>query len=92
MAKELNQTVEEIKNLYIGTIRIEQDLGFKLYARAKHVFSEAGRVYKFKDICSSSPPDLLIKLGSLMNDSHQSCKEMFECSCPELDELTDLCR
>ena len=31
-------------------------------------------------------------LGDLMNASHQSCDELYDCSSPQLNELTSLCR
>ncbi|XP_076801144.1 N-acetylgalactosamine kinase-like isoform X1 [Clavelina lepadiformis] len=66
---------------------------FKLYQRAKHVFSEAQRVHQFKAICEEGSDDeAMKKLGKLMNESHESCSKLYECSCPELDKLTALCR
>lgn len=69
---------------------------FQLYKRAKHVFSEALRVLKFRQVCldaASSPPETVMQtLGDLMNESQTSCRDLYECSCPELDELTRLAR
>ncbi|XP_053129019.1 N-acetylgalactosamine kinase isoform X2 [Hemicordylus capensis] len=65
---------------------------FKLYQRAKHVYSEAARVLEFKRICQEAPDDSVQLLGDLMNQSHASCKDLYECSCPELDQLVDICR
>ena len=55
------------------------------------MFSEAKRVYEFKAICddqSNPDSDKDVKLGKLMNESHKSCHELYDCSCPELEELT----
>ena len=69
---------------------------FQLYKRAKHVFAEALRVLQFREVClraSSSPSSsVLSELGKLMNDSQESCSRIYECSCPELDELVRLAR
>ncbi|PSR85071.1 Galactokinase [Actinidia chinensis var. chinensis] len=67
---------------------------YKLFQRASHVYSEAKRVFAFKDAVSSnlSEEDMLKKLGDLMNDSHYSCSILYECSCPELEELVKVCR
>ncbi|KAF5196226.1 Galactokinase [Thalictrum thalictroides] len=67
---------------------------FKLFQRACHVYSEAKRVHAFKDIVQSklSEKEMLKKLGDLMNDSHYSCSVLYECSCPELEELVRICR
>ncbi|KAK6996516.1 GHMP kinase, partial [Favolaschia claudopus] len=72
----------------------------KLYKRAKHVYSEALRVLQFRKLCldtaasssSSSSADVLAQLGQLMNDSQASCAADFQCSCPELDQLTGIAR
>ena len=38
------------------------------------------------------PDDVLHSLGALMDASQQSCSALYECSCAELDELTQICR
>ncbi|KAM3609038.1 uncharacterized protein V6R79_008973 [Siganus canaliculatus] len=64
---------------------------FKLHQRAKHVYGEAARVLQFKNVCDSEPADSVKLLGDLMNQSHVSCRDLYECSCPELDQLVDIC-
>ncbi|KAF3550410.1 hypothetical protein DY000_02003731 [Brassica cretica] len=67
---------------------------FKLHQRATHVYSEARRVHGFKDTVYSnlSDEEKLKKLGDLMNGSHYSCSVLYECSCPELEELVQVSR
>ena len=69
---------------------------FQLYKRAKHVFTEALRVLQFREVClraSSSPSSLVLEeLGQLMNESQNSCSDLYDCSCPELDTLVGLAR
>lgn len=62
---------------------------FKLHDRALHVFEEAYRVYVFKDTANTAGGDTNIPetLGTLMDNSHKSCSELYQCSCTELDEL-----
>ncbi|KPV77344.1 uncharacterized protein RHOBADRAFT_11723 [Rhodotorula graminis WP1] len=83
-----------------------QEGRYKIWTRARHVFSEALRVYEFKDIlCRTAAtsqratPDaddpskaLLEQMGGLMNESMRSCQVDYECSCPELDEVVDIAR
>lgn len=70
---------------------------FMLRQRALHVFNEAIRVIKFRQLLSSPPEEgnndkLLHSLGDLMNETQTSCRDLYDCSCPELDELCDLAR
>lgn len=65
---------------------------FKLHDRALHVYSEANRVLKFKAICDQQPPGALELLGNLMFESHESCRDLYQCSCTELDEVVELAK
>jgi len=87
----LGSTPEELAetSLSPNTLHVES---FKLHDRATHVYGEAKRVLRFKEVCDSQPEDALQQLGQLMNESHASCRDMYECSHPELDSLTDTCR
>ncbi|XP_039413702.1 N-acetylgalactosamine kinase isoform X2 [Corvus cornix cornix] len=90
ICKCLGITLEELRSQILS--QNMQDVStFKLHQRAKHVYSEAARVLEFKKICSEAPANALQLLGELMKQSHISCREMYECSCPELDRLVDIC-
>ncbi|XP_068169222.1 N-acetylgalactosamine kinase [Antennarius striatus] len=64
---------------------------FKLHQRAWHVYGEAERVLQFKSVCESQPAESIRLLGELMIHSHASCRDLYECSCYELDRLVDFC-
>ena len=65
-----------------------ETLHYKLAQRARHVFEESSRVYQFKSTLASgsSSDQVLTSLGQLLSASHTSCRDLFECSCPELDD------
>ena len=74
---------------------------FFIRARAQHVYEEAMRVNRFSDLCAEAfgkepsrvdKNSTAVALGALMNESHASCRELFACSCPELDTLTQIAR
>eukprot|EP00798_Chlamydomonas_sp_ICE-L_P003131 gene3131-13143_t len=69
--------------------------GFYLRERSMHVFQEAARVLRFKQLCEESSladENKGAALGELMNASHASCTKLYKCSCPELDELAQTCQ
>ncbi|EGD75429.1 galactokinase 2 [Salpingoeca rosetta] len=85
IAKELGITVDEVVATVLSPSTKDQT-HFNLHDRARHVFSEAQRVLDFKDATT------LADMGRLMDESHASCRDQYHCSCPELDQLTALCR
>ena len=89
---DLSQVLKDIPYFYEV---LEQNKTFHLFERATHVFAEASRVYKFREICDNmtlEEDDKVVELGKLMNESHFSCKVLYECSSDQLDELTALAR
>lgn len=68
---------------------------FELLKRARHVCSEAERVYQLKAACegkgvSGGEDAQLKRMGQLLTESHVSCRDDYECSSPGLDALTTL--
>ncbi|KAK9477440.1 ribosomal protein S5 domain 2-type protein [Lipomyces japonicus] len=59
--------------------------------RAIHVLEEAFRVKCFSAMLSDGNRNMSA-LGSLMNASHNSCATLYECSCPEVDDLVGIAR
>ncbi|KAJ3023930.1 galactokinase [Thoreauomyces humboldtii] len=93
-AAALDVSVADLEARYVGSITIRADT-FQLHGRAKHVFEEASRVFQFRDVCEKKAPytgNLLEDLGRLMDASQTSCRELFDCSCPEIDELATIAR
>lgn len=58
----------------------EKEGNLVIRKRALHVLNEAKRVLQMKDAS-------LEQWGKLMCESHESCKDLYGCSCDELDEL-----
>lgn len=69
---------------------------FELYKRSKHVFTEALRVLQFQALCqqhqSSSSPEVYKQLGALMDGSQQSLRDLYNCSCDELNEVIEIAK
>jgi galactokinase len=102
IAEVLHITKSELENRFESTFPVRAEK-FKLRQRALHVFSEALRVQEFLRLLEQ--PDYFLakdagdstetynkKLGDLMNETQDSCRQLYECSCPELDELCTVAR
>ncbi|XP_055354369.1 N-acetylgalactosamine kinase-like [Paramacrobiotus metropolitanus] len=68
---------------------------FELLKRIRHVFSETDRVKVFKETCeigkgADGKHECAKRLGVLMQDSHISCRDDYECSHPDLDDLVSV--
>jgi N-acetylgalactosamine kinase len=72
-----------------GSVFPEPTDGFKLYQRYRHVIEEGARV---QQALAAMQAGDIEALGGLMNQSHESCRDLYEISCPELDALTRIAR
>lgn len=94
ISEVLGISIDSLNKRYMSKFAVRADR-FKLQQRALHVFGEAIRVREFEAILTGRPqsPDLVPhRLGSLMNATQDSCRDLYECSCPELDELCSIAR
>ncbi|KAL7266482.1 galactokinase [Rhizina undulata] len=96
IADTLGISVEELVKRYMTRFPIRAEK-FKLQSRALHVFLEARRVAEFTSLLTAphhnyETADIVHHLGLLMNESQDSCRDLYDCSCPELDELCNLAR
>lgn len=88
----LEITVDELEARFMTAFPVRAER-FKLRQRAVHVFREAARVQEFMALLQQSSEDaadIESELGRLMNESQESCREVYECSSPELDRLCDI--
>lgn len=66
---------------------------YDLRKRARHVATEAQRVLDFGDACAADhTAATMAQLGGLMDASHASCRDDYECSCEELDRLCEVAK
>ncbi|KAJ6256696.1 Galactokinase [Drechslerella dactyloides] len=91
----LGTTGEELTEKYMTRFPVRAER-FQLRKRALHVFSEALRVNKFAELMMHAPENASLSylqaLGQLMNESQDSCRDLFDCSCPELDQICEIAR
>jgi galactokinase len=94
IASLLQITVPDLESTYLSSFPVQADR-FLLRQRALHCFKEARRVLDFK-ACLSNAHTLDDKriqyLGQLLNESQDSCRDVYECSAPQVDEVCTIAR
>ncbi len=87
----VSQTSLDAELLGHESNRIEPDSNrpLEILKRARHVFSETERVIRAADVLEAGRLD---EMGNLMNASHQSLADDFECSTARLDAIVECAR
>ncbi|CAJ2501483.1 Uu.00g043360.m01.CDS01 [Anthostomella pinea] len=99
VASGIGITTDEVIARFMSSFPVRGER-FKLRQRALHVFTEALRVLQFLSLLedtsqapsSDNTVEFNAKLGKLMNETQDSCRELYECSCPEIDEMCTIAR
>lgn len=100
IAAKLGLSVGELEAQFTSKFPVRAER-FKLRQRALHVFSEALRVIQFMSLLEdpANHPDASAdttaynqKLGALLNGTQDSCREDYECSCAEIDDICRIAR
>ena len=94
MAKLLDISVQDLESKYLSTFPVQAER-FRLRQRSLHALKEARRVLDFK-ACLSNSSTLderrIEYLGQLLNESQASCRDLYECSCPEIENICSIAR
>lgn len=99
IASKLGVSPADIDARFTSTFPVRAER-FQLRSRALHVFREALRVLEFMTLLEdpANHPDgentvaYNEKLGALLNDTQDSCREDYECSCTEIDQICRIAR
>ncbi|KAJ8128653.1 hypothetical protein O1611_g4978 [Lasiodiplodia mahajangana] len=99
VASSIGISVDDLKARFMSSFPVRGEY-FKLRQRALHVFTEALRVLRFlsllEDPAQAPSADHTVeynqRLGNLLNETQDSCRDVYECSCPEIDEICRIAR
>ncbi len=83
------ETAERFCRRRDGSVHPPPPEGFKLRPRTRHVLEEGRRV---EEALAALQGGDLAAAGLLMDRSHESCRDLYEISCPELDRLVEVAR
>ncbi|KAK2802698.1 galactokinase [Onygenales sp. PD_10] len=94
IAALLSISVPELESQFLSSFPVHADR-FLLRQRALHCFKEARRVLDFVACLSRSHGGILDEhnvtyLGQLLNESMASCRDLYDCTCPEVDEICEI--
>lgn len=98
VAEVLGVTVDELEKRFIARCPVRAER-FKLRQRALHCFSEALRVLRFYTLLerpvhtgASDTSAFNNQLGDLLNEAQDSARDLYQCSCPEIDDIVAIAR
>lgn len=94
VAECLGCTPEELKEKYMTKYPVRYEK-LQLNKRAYHVYQESKRVLDFLAVLENPPKDpkqMFVELGDLIDQCHASATNLFQNSCPELDDLCAIAR
>ncbi|KAK4146566.1 ribosomal protein S5 domain 2-type protein [Dichotomopilus funicola] len=99
IASVLGLTTDELNAKFLSSFPVRGER-FKLRHRALHVFSESLRMLQFLHLLETGPSssggdnteEYNQSLGKLLDETQTSCRDVYECSCPEIDQLCEIAR
>lgn len=95
VAALLGISISDLEKQFLSTFPVQAER-FLLRQRALHCFKEARRVLDFKSCLSRSQKQGHLDehnvkyLGQLLNESMASCRDLYDCTCPEVDDICEI--